>query len=177
MLWTQQPSQYYSSIAVAAACLSCVSVCCLLSFLDVEHRHSLRSSSLLSIYLTLGVLLDTTKARSCFSRGGSLNVIAALLAASAALKGIIVLLEETTKRANIVDDKQRQYGSESTSGFWNRSLFVWLNKTLLLGYQNVLKVDDLETLDPEFSASNLSSRFANFWAKGKYLFLYEIHLS
>lgn len=173
MLWTQQRSRYYSSLAIIASSLSCVAVCCMIGFLDVEHRHSLRSSSLLIIYLTIGVLLDATKSRSCFSRNGDLDTIASLLAAAAAVKGLIVMLQETTKRASIVNEPQKVYGTESTSGFWNRSLFLWLNRTLFLGYRHVLDVDDLEPLDPEFSAAYLSNKFATVWARGKHPYIYN----
>lgn len=136
-------------------------------FLDVEHRHSLRPSSFLALYLTLSVLLDAIKARSCLSRNGDLDAIGSLLAAIAGLKGLIVVLEEMPKKANNIHDREWIYGAESTSGFWNRSLFMWLSKTLFFGYRSVLNAKDLKRLDPEFSTMYLSNTFATIWAKSK----------
>lgn len=164
VLWAHSPSRYYSSLAIIASSLSCTSVCCIIGFLFVEHRHSLRASSLLSIYLSLGILLDAAKARSCLSRGSELNAIGSLLIAAATLKGVIVLLEEIPKR---VYSKQ-VYSIETISGFWSRALFIWVNKILLYGYRNILDVEDLEPLGPEFAATHLYDVFTAAWKKSKY---------
>lgn len=137
----------------------------MISFLFVEHSHAFRPSSLFSIYLTIGVLLDVAKSRSFFYRGGSLYAVGSLVTAAAALKGLILLLEELPKTRHLLE--QRQCSTEVTSGFWTRALFLWLNKILFTGYRNIIDVEDLEPLGPEFSATYLSDRFATVWARSK----------
>lgn len=167
MLWTHQPSKYSSGLAVIASALSCATVCCIISFLHVEHCHSLRSSSLLSIYLTLNVIFDATKARSYFSRGSDLDIIGSLVVAAAALKAVIALLEELPKRDHIRALEQPPHNLETTSGFWSRALFIWVNKIFLAGYRNILDIKDLEPLGPEFSAARLGNIFDPVWTKSK----------
>lgn len=142
-----------------------MAVGCIINFLYVEHSHALQASSLLSIYLTIGILLDATKARSCFARAGSLDAIGSVLVAAAALKGSILVLEEVPKGRQHL--QEQRFSSEATSGFWTRAFFVWVNKTLFAGYRSIIDMEDLEPLGPEFSGSTLSDAFAAVWAKSK----------
>lgn len=112
-------------------------------------------------------MLDAAKARSCLSRGGSLGAVGSLVAAAAALKGVILLLEELPKRRHAL--QQQRWSSEATSGFWTRALFLWVNKILFTGYRNLIDTEDLAPLGPEFSATHLSDKFDTVWDKGKQL--------
>lgn len=158
---------YPVGLAIIASAFSCATVCCIISLLHVEHCHSIQSSSLLSVYLSINIFFDATKARSCFSRAGDLNAIGSLLVAAAAFKGLIVVLEEFSKNEHILNGQRQPYNGEATGGFWNRALFLWVNKTLLAGYRNVLDIHDLEPLGPEFSAANLGNTFDPVWLKCK----------
>lgn len=141
----------------------------MVNFLYVEHIHALRPSALLSVQLTLGLILDAAKARSCLARGGGLHPIGSLAAAAAALKGIVLLLEELPKKTHVL--QQRRFNANATSGFWIGVLFPWINKTLFAGYRNIIETEDLAALGPEFSSSHLSNKFAAVWAKCKQQYL------
>ena len=46
-----------------------------------------------------------------------------------------------------------------------RSLFLWLNKILFLGFRRIVSIDDLPDLSCEFSSKTLWKEFAPVWAK------------
>lgn len=163
-LWSRLPA-VRSDASLAALSLVCVGTLCIVAAVSLEHRHSFRSSALISLYLSLTALLDAVKARSLFLRP-RLHAVGGLAAAAAAAKLALVLLQEVSKRTHIKDPAlRRSLSKEATSGFWNRSLFLWLNSTFLLGFRTVLRIDDLGSLGDDFSADHLSARFAPVWAK------------
>lgn len=165
-LWSRLPAvDVRSDASLAAFSLVCVGTLCIVAAVSLEHRHSFRSSALISLYLSLTALLDAVKARSFFLRP-RLHAVGGLAAAAAAAKLALVLLQEVSKRTHIKDPAlRRSLSKEATSGFWNRSLFLWLNSTFLLGFRTVLRIDDLGSLGDDFSADHLSARFEPVWAK------------
>jgi hypothetical protein len=54
---------------------------------------------------------------------------------------------------------QNIFGKESGSGYWNRSLFLWLNWTFFFGFRNIQIIGDLDSLGPELDAKKLSADF------------------
>ncbi|KAM4067250.1 ABC transporter [Hirsutella rhossiliensis] len=66
---------------------------------------------------------------------------------------------------NVMADDASSLGRESTSGFWGRSLFLWLNSTLLIGFRSIISVGDLQDLGPALSSTRLFAKFEPFWAK------------
>lgn len=112
-----------TNASLAAASLACVGSILIVIVINLEHRNSLQSSAFVSLFLGLTLLLDIAKARSELSRP-DIVIIGTLLAATAAFKLILLLLEEMSKRKYIIDPVLRSSASrESTSGFFNRSLF------------------------------------------------------
>ncbi len=149
-----------------ASGLACVASILMAIVVGVAHRFSLRSSALVSIYLTLTVMFDAAKIRSYFARDDTHSLAYASIVA-VAIKGILLILEEIPKRPSIADEEVRKsVGNEAVSGFWSRSLFVWLNDLLLLGYRSIITVDDLEELGPEFASETLHKSFSLVWAAG-----------
>lgn len=133
----------------------------------LEHRRSLRSSAAISLYLSLTLLLDVAKTRSYLSRPG-LEAVGGLSVVAATIRLAIVLLQEVPKRTHIKDPALREsLSKEATSGFWNRSFFLWLNATFSLGFKSALRVDDLGYLGDDFSAEYLAAKFEPVWAKCK----------
>lgn len=128
--------------------------------LILEHRNAFQSSIPLSIYLSLVAIADVIKARSFLMRPG-LQALGALCAATAVIKFILVVLQEVPK--NVTPDANERYVQESTGGFWNRTLAIWVNPILIRGYSNALELSDLATLGPQFTSRSLSVRFASYW--------------
>lgn len=138
------------------------------ALLSYEHRYSMRSSAFLSLWLTSYMLFDGAIARSYFLRSG-LETVAALSVATAFLKAALVVMEEWPKTHYVKDSTTgKPVGKEASSGFWNRALFLWLNKTLYSGYAMVISYDDLDPLDSVFDSSQLAEKFNAVWQNGTF---------
>ncbi|KAK3180626.1 hypothetical protein K4F52_007976 [Lecanicillium sp. MT-2017a] len=163
VLWSLP--RFRTPFSVSAAALSLLSALVIAALLNAEHRRALRPSSLVSFYVAIGIALDIVKIRSYFFRHG-LHVIGGVSCASAALKAMLLALGEVSKRSQFLDPGlKKSLGRESVSGFWNRSFFVWLNKTFLLGFRRIIRNDDLDELGPEFSTEMLAAKFHRRWVK------------
>lgn len=111
------------------------------------------------------MVLNIVKARSYFLRRDYL-ALGCLTAANAGVMLLLVILGEFPKRYQC--DKQ-SVGKEAARGFWGRTLFVWLNATLLFGFRNKLSVDDLPSLGSGFSSARLAAAFEPVWVKRMFL--------
>jgi ATP-binding cassette, subfamily C (CFTR/MRP), member 1 len=166
VLTSRDGSPLRTSASVAAAALSCASMLSVVAMTYAEHRRSLRSSSFLSAFLSITMLFNVARARSYISRGG-LDSFGALQIAIAVIKLALVALEEVSKQSLFQSEHGRSsIGPETRGGFWNRSLFVWVNNNLLIGFRNAIKVEDLPEIGPEFSTERLSAQFQKKWAAG-----------
>jgi hypothetical protein len=111
------------------------------------------------------MLFNVAQARSHILRDepaafGALQIVLAVL------KVCLVSLEEVPKHGSFRDTVgSSEKSPETLAGFWNRSLFVWLNKTFFIGFRNIISVDSLPPLD--FSTDELSTWFQNDWRQGK----------
>ncbi|KAI1878317.1 uncharacterized protein JN550_000499 [Neoarthrinium moseri] len=109
------------------------------------------------------MLFNVARARSYINRGG-LDSFGALQVVIAVLKLALVSLEEVPKQSLFQPGYGRSsIGPETRGGFWNRSLFVWVNSTLLIGFRNAISVDELPEIGLEFSTERLSNRFQRRW--------------
>ena len=154
--------------SVVAALMTFLAAVCIAFVLNAEHRRALQSSALTGVYLLVAVLFDIAKIRSYLCRT-NMQAFAGLAIASALLKCILLALLEIPKKKYIADvELKKTVGPETLSGFWNRSFFVWLNRTLLFGFRNIITVEDLEPLGPEFSSKKLSEKLESRWAQSKH---------
>ena len=148
---------------------------CLAGCLFTEHRHSLRSSAILSICLTSGIVFDAATARSYFLRSGC-DDLGAVTVLAAACKLAVMILEEIPKNKfakmpnKETSSEKDSPGKEATSGFWNRTLYLWLNETFHAGFKQILCIDQLDKLGPEFSSETLSEAFKTVWPGGMFTF-------
>jgi len=166
VLTSQDGSSLRNGASIAAAVLSCASMLSVISITYAEHCRSLRSSSFLSVFLSITMLFNVARARSYFNRGG-LESFGTLQVAIAALKLVLVALEEVSKQSLFQSEHDRSsIGPETSGGFWNRSLFVWVNNTLLIGFKNAICVEELPEIGIEFSTEGLSAKFQKRWNAG-----------
>ncbi|KAJ6780954.1 hypothetical protein PWT90_10930 [Aphanocladium album] len=127
-----------------------------------EYRHALQASIFLGLHLALGMVIDMTKSRAAFRSDAC--ALGYLSATASATRLMLLILCEMPKGAALVDGNLRKRASkESSSGFWSRTLFLWLNSTLLLGFRTRLTLDDLDDLAPELSSERLSQHFKDKW--------------
>lgn len=170
VLWTStvkdMPGQEW---AIAASALSCFGAFCIALMLSSEHRHSIQPSTFLSIYFFFSVITDGIRAGAYISRNVQLEAIGGLQVAVTVLSFALLILEEIPKTSSVKSSRQsRSPGKEAVSGFWSRTLFIWLNDVFLLGFRAIIKVEDLSNLGPEFSTESLVQGFDRIWAKGEF---------
>lgn len=166
VLWSLSAT-YCNDVALAAASLSCVGALCIAFTLFAEHKHSMRPSTFLSIYLSISFLLDIAKTRTYFLRT-DLKAIAIVSVFILLFKLAILVLEEMPKKSLTKLEEHKNTGAEAFSGFWNRAFLVWLNSTFALGYKTILKIDDLQSLPPEILAEKSSVDFQEKWDNRMY---------
>lgn len=138
---------------------------CTLSY--AEHTRSVRPSFILNTYLLCSLLFDIARARTLWLRAtdGFNEVIAIVTTVAVGGKLLLVILEAIEKR-RILKTEFAGYPPEATAGFYNRSLFGWLNPLFKNGFSNVLSVEDLFVLDKEMSSERLLALFEERWSKG-----------
>lgn len=119
----------------------------------LEHKRSVRPSTVLCVYLGISALLDLARVRTLFFMPGT-AVVARVNLAGYCTKVLLLCLEVTEKRHLLRPDWQHA-SPEEASGVLNRSLFVWLNTVFIKGFRTVLTVNVLTPLDSQLlSASN-----------------------
>lgn len=150
----------------AAVSLELAAAVAIAAVVYVEHRHAIRTSAILGLYLAIGILIDGTKTRSYFVR----NMVASgsVAAVAAATRLILLVLEEIPKTNLFIDPEMRtKSGGEVTSGFFTRTFLLFLHPLMSTGYRRVLTMDDLGNLGPDFSSEHLFSTLLRCWPLSK----------
>ena len=141
-------------------------------FINAEHRRSLRSSALPSIYLLVSVLSDLAKIRNYLCHP-DLGPMIGLALVTAFIKIILIFLLEFSKRSHLAESELREFKQDvSMMSFWSRSLLFWINQTMFLGFRKIITLDDLESLGPGFSSERLSTGLARNMRNGMFDPLY-----
>ncbi|KAJ3492552.1 hypothetical protein NLG97_g5313 [Lecanicillium saksenae] len=155
-----------TELTYPAAALDLVAALAIVAVVYVEHRHAIRTSALLGLYLAIGVLIDGTKTHSYFVRNMVASGNVAALAGAARL--LLLVLEEVRKDGLLLDAEARSNsGGEVTSGFFTRTFFLYLFPMLNTGYRGVLSINDLGNLGPAMSSGHLFSRLSRYWPAHK----------
>lgn len=157
----------HTRTALAASIMSFVASICICAILYITHVYSAKSSAILSLFLTLTMLFDVAMARSYFTRGG-LGAIGGLQVAIASLKLVLVTLDEIPKKylTREVDDEVTA-SAEHATGFWNRAMFLWVTRVLILGSYKNLNINDLPHIGDEYASERLFDHFTPHWKTGK----------
>lgn len=155
-------STLQSRVTLASAILALLDASIIVPLVILEHKRSIKPSIVLSIYLALSTLLDVAQARSLFLRGH--GAVAGLFVATLAIKLVLLLLEEQSKR-ELLSEKFMDSAVETTSGPMNRAIFWWINQLFFKGFRMLLGVEDLGRVDRSFSSSSLLARLCYFWDK------------
>lgn len=151
----------YSAAAIDLAAALAVGV-----VVYIEHRHTIRTSTLLGFYLAVGILIDATKSRSYFMR--DLFASSAASAAAAAVRFAMLCLEEVPRRNLVIDPNLRRISDgEATSGFFSRIFFIFLQPMMYIGFRRILTMKDLGGLGIDLSSMRLFSDLNRFWPASK----------
>ncbi|KAK9772947.1 hypothetical protein SCAR479_10457 [Seiridium cardinale] len=158
-----QDRAFETNASLAADALSLVATAgaSVLSYLD--HKRSLRPSTILSLYLSVLGLLDIARVRTFWLLSSGTRE-SAILTINIAFTLAALCLESVEKRKGLTP--QKQIGSpDQYSSFWNRTTFAWLATTFRLGHSRVISLDDLPLLDTKLGGHVLWERLASAWAK------------
>lgn len=124
----------------------------------VEHRHAIRSSAFLALYLFFTVCADSVKSRSYFLRPG-MDALGGLAATTASLRICLIVLEEISKKALLLSQETRDASQyEDTCGYFQRAFFIYLYPILMAGFRGNLTSLDVDKLGAQFSSQHLHSR-------------------
>ncbi|TQV97095.1 ABC multidrug transporter [Cordyceps javanica] len=127
------------------------------------HKHSVRSSSALALYLLSTFAVDITKSRSFFLRSG-LDTLGGIAVATASLRLCLVIFEEMSKRSLMIDDELRELtGQEATSGFFSRTFLLFLNPIFMTGFYETVRRGHMDKLGQELSSEFLHSQLDEQW--------------
>lgn len=161
VFWYRSPLN--SKVAQAAALLSFLSSFGVIIMTYVSHAYFLQPSLFLASYLNVTLLLDLTTVYTYFHRTG-LDGIARLTCSLSALKFILLIFEEISKRSLIIAGNRDQLGSELTAGFWSRSTFLWINPLLLFGFRHTIDNSSLPEIGQQFDSKQLYIQLKVSWA-------------
>ncbi|OAA70037.1 Vacuolar metal resistance and drug detoxification protein [Akanthomyces lecanii RCEF 1005] len=142
-----------SDVALAASITSLVASLGIAIILYIAHTFFLCPSAFLSVYFSLTMVFDVTMARSYFLRH-SIDALGGLQVTVAGLKLVLVLLEEVPKRQLFRSNLLRP-GLGETVGFWNRTLLLWVNPLLRLGFRKNIHVEDLPEIGDRYDSQRL----------------------
>ncbi|KAJ5113968.1 hypothetical protein N7456_002502 [Penicillium angulare] len=148
---------------LASTILDLLAALVIIPLVDLEHVRSIRPSFLISAYLLITVLFDLARVRTSWLLPGN-YVYSAVLSTSLSIKLVLLLLASVEKK-HWFRSANESHSAESLSGPFTRGLFTWLNGMLLRGRSAVLAADDLPTVHEKLLSSDLSERFAHYWAR------------
>ncbi|OAA80127.1 ABC multidrug transporter [Akanthomyces lecanii RCEF 1005] len=131
----------------------------------VGHKHAVRSSALVALYLIFTFFNDIRRSRLFFLQPG-LSVFGNLAAGSAALRLYLLVLEEMPKKILLAPagTPDLQILGVST-GYFSRVLSCYLNPVVVAGFYRQLGPQDIGDLDPEFSSQVLHERLKRQWVR------------
>lgn len=126
----------------------------------IEHRRTLRPSTLLTCFIFLDVLGDILSLVSyynvTFDIFGSTTVT--LLHACI---GFVLFLVECSNKTHVLKPKYDNLPPDVLAGFYDRLFFWWVNRIVYEGSVKPLK--DLPQLDETLSPSTLRKRILHVW--------------
>ncbi|KAF7868875.1 uncharacterized protein EAF02_009611 [Botrytis sinoallii] len=134
---------------------------CILSYF--EHSRNIRPSSIINAYLFLTLPFDAAKLRTRWLRGD--NVAGNAISTSILGVKLLLLILEAKGKRKILFQRYEYLSPESTSGLFARSLFWWLNPLFRLGFEGVVRDEDLFVADGELLSDACEDRLRKYWRK------------
>lgn len=165
--WLTNPL-FQANVSLPVAILACAASLCVTLLLYAEHVYSLQPSTFLTSYLGATLLFDGGNAYFYLTQPG-LEGVGAFVASIVTVKLLLLLAETVAKRVWLRPSHVKPpIGRDPPKGFWNRSLFLWINSILAIGYRKIITVNTLPPIGTEFDSEYLYNDFLPHWEKGKY---------
>ncbi|CZT46826.1 uncharacterized protein RSE6_07325 [Rhynchosporium secalis] len=78
---------------------------------------------------------------------------------------LLLFVESLPNQSHCIISGGRATSPEGFSGFFGKSLLLWLNPLFLRGYRRKLLVDDLYPIDDELASAKLTESLSGAWAR------------
>lgn len=136
----------------------------------IEHRRSVRPSTVLVLYPIGTILFEVVHVRTLYSIDDLQGVAVTLLANLGTESALAVL--ESWHKVSLAYSRGIAYNPEQIEGPLGRTCFAWLNKIFILGLGKRLTVDDLFPMEPSMCPPIEKSPLASLWAQSRsFLFI------
>ncbi|KAJ3497323.1 hypothetical protein NLG97_g1994 [Lecanicillium saksenae] len=162
VFWFKSPLN--SRLAEAAALVYFLSSVGVVIITYVSHTYFLQPGIFLASYLSITLLLDLATVYTYYHRTG-LATITRLTCSLPALKVVLLVLEETSKRSLVIAENRDQLSCEILAGFWNRATFFWVNPLLLFGFSHIIQNGDLPNIGEQFDSKLLLEKLKVTWER------------
>lgn len=167
LLWFKSPLG--SPAAKAAAVFSFLGSMAAIAMTYISHTAFLQPIIAFAIYLTVTLLIDLATVYTYFHRP-ELEMLMRLTCSLPPLKLALLVLEEMPKWPLIIQDTTREeirsaLSREVTAGFWNRSLFMWVNPLLFFGFYHDISNEQLPDTTTQFNSEQAYAPFKLNWHK------------
>ncbi|KAI9742902.1 MAG: hypothetical protein M1818_003631 [Claussenomyces sp. TS43310] len=163
LVYCAQPNSARTTISIPAAALALAAAVTVLPLSYLEQRRSVRPSTILGCYLALSTILDLPQARTLYLMPGQRH-LAATFSAVLTARALLLALEAWGKRQSLID-KYQSLASETTSGIFSRSLFLWMNSLFRRGYSKVIFFADLGPIDNDLGSARVHQRLQDVWTR------------
>ncbi|KAH0274733.1 putative ABC transporter, partial [Aureobasidium melanogenum] len=144
--WVIRPASE-TPATLPALCLGLIVSLAIVFLSTVSHTRSIRSSSLLGVYLLFSSVFDAAQVRTLFL-SHSRRIVPSFMCLSIALKLSLLACESWNKRSWL-SPADRALPPESTSSILSRSFLWWLNPLFVSGLRTLLSQDQLYAIDPD----------------------------
>ncbi|ODA80883.1 hypothetical protein RJ55_03843 [Drechmeria coniospora] len=141
-----------TSTSIIAASLVLVDGLALAVLSYLEHRRSIRPSSIILAYLILSIAFDATQCRTLWLLAES--SVAPVFTSALACKLLLFFLELAEKRY-ILLPPWKALSPETTSSIISKGFFWWLNSLLLRGFRATLSTDSIYDIDDALKSKGL----------------------
>ncbi|KAF7954900.1 uncharacterized protein EAE97_000159 [Botrytis byssoidea] len=153
------PLKKCASLPAALLAFTATLGLCILSYF--EHSRNIRPSSIINAYLFFTLPFDAAQLRTRWLRGDDV----AGNAISTSILGVkfLHLILEAKGKKKILFPRYDYLSPETTSGLFARSLFWWLIPLFRLGFEGVVRDEDLFVADEELLSDACEDRLRKYW--------------
>ena len=141
--------------------MSFVASLTLFPLLYFEHTRTVRSSTIMVIYLFISLICDAIQARTLYLIDGISN-IGVIYMVNIWLKVAFLFLEVRDKQ-QYLKNPYLNYPLETRSDVFSRTFFWWLLPLFVEGYRNILRPEDLPKIPNELASEPLREKMMRAW--------------
>jgi ATP-binding cassette subfamily C (CFTR/MRP) protein 1 len=146
---------------IPAAVLNLLVAILVLPLSYLEHKRSVRPSSILCTYFLFSFMFDIAQARTLYLLDYSTADVFSL----ALVLKLLLFIVESRNKSQFLKLQYEDLPPEATAGIVSRSFLWWLNALFSKGSKSILKFEELYGLDPELEAETVGRKMQRAWEK------------